>query len=414
MTGPDRPDRPDRPDGPEAPDPHDPPTGPTAPMGADDPLGTPGDDPPGAPAGAVRAQEPPPPAPRRVTRSTSDRLLGGVSGGLGAAFGIDPVLFRIAFVVLTLVGGLGALAYLGAWLFIPADDARPGQSGTTRRVLVAAGAVVLVLASLPFLGPGALFGGALLPVALVGLLVAVLLRAARRDESDDIVRVLARITLAVLLVGAAVLAVLGVGAAAAFGGDVVMAALLVVAGVTLLVGAFVGGARWLIVPALIVALPLGVVAAADLDVEGGIGDRSYRPLGAAQLQPAYVLGMGQLVVDLRDLDLPAGRTNLELDVGLGEALVVIPDGVCVASDVQMGAGYVRVLDRDNGGLDVDWRDSPGSGSAPRLVIDAEVAMGALQVVRGDEYARGGPHDQPWDERSYSPGESAGNTDCATA
>ncbi len=398
MTGPDQP---------TPPDPREPATGPTEPLPAGDPLG--------APAGAVPAGGPAGPAPRRLTRSSTDRLLGGVSSGLGRYFGIDPVLFRIAFAVLTLVGGVGALAYLGAWLFIPSDDAPAGATGTGRRALVVAGAVVLVLASLPFLGPIALLGLTLLPLALAGLLLLVLIRAARGDEGDHAVRLIARITLAVLLVGAAVVTVFAVGAAAAFGGDVVIAVLLVVAGVTLLVGAFVGGARWLIVPALLVALSLGVVAAADLDFEGGIGERSYRPTGASQLRP-YELGVGQLVVDLRDLDLPAGRTELDLDLGLGEAIVYVPDGVCVASDIRVGAGYAEVLDRENGGLDVDWRDSPASGSAPRLVIDAEVGMGTLHVVPDEASLRdSGPRREWWDEDGLTPpARPAFDTACAAA
>ena len=57
-----------------------------------------------------------------LTRSTDDKVLGGLAGGLGRYFGIDPVVFRIAFVVLTLAGGSGILLYLVGWLMIP-DDA---------------------------------------------------------------------------------------------------------------------------------------------------------------------------------------------------------------------------------------------------------------------------------------------------
>src|SRR3712207_9487496 len=58
----------------------------------------------------------------RLTRSTGDKVVGGLAGGLGRYFGIDPVVFRIAFVVLTLAGGSGILLYLVGWLMIP-DDA---------------------------------------------------------------------------------------------------------------------------------------------------------------------------------------------------------------------------------------------------------------------------------------------------
>ncbi len=68
----------------------------------------------------------PPPykqAGNRLTRSTDDQVVAGLSGGLGRYFGIDPVVFRIAFVVLTLAGGSGILLYLIGWLMIP-DDVR--------------------------------------------------------------------------------------------------------------------------------------------------------------------------------------------------------------------------------------------------------------------------------------------------
>ena len=70
------------------------------------------------------ADPPPPSRPRgRLTRSTDDKVLGGLAGGLGRYFGIDPVVFRIAFVVLTLAGGSGILLYLVGWPLIPDDPA---------------------------------------------------------------------------------------------------------------------------------------------------------------------------------------------------------------------------------------------------------------------------------------------------
>jgi phage shock protein C len=48
-------------------------------------------------------------------------MLGGVAGGLGAYFGVDPLLFRIGFAVTTLLSGAGAIAYLALLLFTPTD-----------------------------------------------------------------------------------------------------------------------------------------------------------------------------------------------------------------------------------------------------------------------------------------------------
>ncbi|HEY3736134.1 MAG TPA: PspC domain-containing protein [Jatrophihabitans sp.] len=61
---------------------------------------------------------------KRLRRSTTDRIAGGIAGGLGEYFGLDPILFRILFAVSAFFGGAGLLAYLIAWAAIPADDAQ--------------------------------------------------------------------------------------------------------------------------------------------------------------------------------------------------------------------------------------------------------------------------------------------------
>jgi phage shock protein C len=154
------------------------------------------------PTEAQRPEVPPPPPrtpspapPRRLERSRDDRVIAGVCGGLGRYFGIDSVLFRIAFVLLVFAGGLGVLAYILGWVFLP-EEPRPGEAvspsafdraadavGDDRR----GGAVVL---GIVFVGLGVLF---LLdvawpdflsweyawPIALIAVGVAIVLRAMR-------------------------------------------------------------------------------------------------------------------------------------------------------------------------------------------------------------------------------------------
>ena len=78
----------------------------------------------------------PAPEPRRLTRSTSDRIFGGVCGGLGAYLGVDPVIVRVVAVVLAFIGGAGVLLYVAAWLLVPSDEpgarSRPGRCGSSR------------------------------------------------------------------------------------------------------------------------------------------------------------------------------------------------------------------------------------------------------------------------------------------
>jgi phage shock protein PspC (stress-responsive transcriptional regulator) len=57
-----------------------------------------------------------------LTRSSTDRKLGGVAAGLADYFNADPILFRVGFVAATLAtGGAAAIAYAGLYLFTPAE-----------------------------------------------------------------------------------------------------------------------------------------------------------------------------------------------------------------------------------------------------------------------------------------------------
>src|SRR5712691_717672 len=78
---------------------------------------------------------PPSPAPgvRRLKRRLDHKVVAGVAAGLGEYFDLDPVLFRVGFVLLTVLGGAGILIYLAAWWLMPPDDAPAvGHRGTWR------------------------------------------------------------------------------------------------------------------------------------------------------------------------------------------------------------------------------------------------------------------------------------------
>jgi phage shock protein PspC (stress-responsive transcriptional regulator)/predicted membrane protein len=328
---------------------------------------------------------PPPPEGRRLLRSSQDRLLAGIAGGLGRHFDLDPALVRIAFVVLALFGGAGVALYVILWLILPSDTrpARIGRDSPRSHQIVLAMLLLLVVVSLPFTGPGFLFAGpALLVVAVVGALGVLLWRAVGGEGPPT----LTRLALAVLAITGAVLLGLGAGVAAAFGAGTAMAIVVVVAGLALVVGGFLGGARWLIVPAIAMAIPVAVVSAADIDLKGGVGQRDQRPSSIADLEQHYRLGVGELQLDLRNVDFPPGRTDLDVHVGLGRTEVLVPEDVCVQTDVRVGAGEVVRFGRSDDGIDVRVASTPlAKGDAPILALDADAGVG--QVVVGHRPSR---------------------------
>jgi phage shock protein PspC (stress-responsive transcriptional regulator) len=319
-------------------------------------------------------------------------MIGGVSGGLGRYFGVDPILFRIAFVVLAFAGGAGLLAYIGLLAFVPADDGSHtlGRGRTGNLV----GAALLAIVVLALVGPPAfVLAPALIPIAIVAGLGVLIWRAAGGGAAgSDPAKVVARLAIAALIGIAALGGFLGVGALAALGGGVVLAILAIVAGVALIATAFVGGPRWLILPALVLVLPLALVAAAGINFDGGVGKRFYVPASAADLHRDYRLGMGQLTVDMRDVSLPPGQTDVHVQVGIGEAIVRIPENACVSSDVTVGLGHAGILHRSNDGIDVAFADTArDTTGAPQVRISGDIGAGSLELVRGSELLYSG-HD----------------------
>lgn len=56
---------------------------------------------------------------KRLYRSGKEKVLGGVCGGLGEYFGIDPTIVRLLWILFFLAYGAGVLAYIIAWIIIP-------------------------------------------------------------------------------------------------------------------------------------------------------------------------------------------------------------------------------------------------------------------------------------------------------
>lgn len=271
----------------------------------------------------------------RLERSRSDRMLAGVAGGLGAYFELHPVVFRVSFVVLTLLGGAGILIYLAAALVMP-------DAGTEDSIAAAA---------LRRRRPWVLVVLGLVAVVLLGLLSEVAVWRA---------------------------------------GDA-WALLLIAGAVALWLTWFaVAGARWgwlrtlAVAVASVVALLLVLVAAFlatfDVHVRDGVGERTFAPAGVDDLRGEYKLGVGELDLDLRGVAFPNGETRLDVRVDAGRIRALLPEDVALRANVDARLGEIRLLGRRVEGWEVGERIAETGQRV--LVLDAEVGIGEIQIERG--------------------------------
>jgi phage shock protein PspC (stress-responsive transcriptional regulator) len=269
------------------------------------------------------------PIVKRLERSRSEKILAGVCGGLGRYFDIAPAVFRLGFVVLTVIGGAGILVYLAAVLVMPkegeessiAEDILKKRRDHPVR-LVALGLIAVAILSLLARAdtwPSA--GAAWFLVVAAGL---VLLWSSTRRRG-------------IVVALASVIALIAVAAAAA------------------VVAAF----AWF-----------------DVSLGDGVGDHSYTPTTVGAVERGYDLGIGRLDLDLTQL--PSGRpASVQAHVGIGELRIVVPRDTAVFVAAHVKAGSIDALGRHDDGRNA--RLEAGGGST--LTVVANVGAGHVEVVR---------------------------------
>jgi phage shock protein PspC (stress-responsive transcriptional regulator) len=56
---------------------------------------------------------------KKLYRSINNKILGGVCGGIGEYFDVDPTIVRLLWILFIFAGGSGIIAYIVAWLIVP-------------------------------------------------------------------------------------------------------------------------------------------------------------------------------------------------------------------------------------------------------------------------------------------------------
>lgn len=168
------------------------------------------------------------------------------------------------------------------------------------------------------------------------------------------------------------------------------AAALAVIGIGLLIGAWLGRARWLILLGIALSAALAISSAVEADRFDDYRRGSpvvWQPASVAELQTDYRLDFGEATLDLRDVDFAASPTpvNLSVAVNVGRLRVLLPPTVDVDLTANIDAGDAFVLGEQWGGFGSPTRrvqdagaDGAGGGS---LVLDARIDFGNLEVER---------------------------------
>lgn len=144
---------------------------------------------------------------RRLYRSRKNRIVAGVAGGLGEYFDIDPVFVRVIFVLATLAGAWGVLAYIILWIVVPnarfdfelkpqtaegeivMDEKDPVRQYAERKQRSSRlGGTVLIVLGILFLANNYLphfdFSNTW-PLILIAIGAALILNSVRRDDKED-------------------------------------------------------------------------------------------------------------------------------------------------------------------------------------------------------------------------------------
>jgi phage shock protein PspC (stress-responsive transcriptional regulator)/FtsH-binding integral membrane protein len=156
-------------------------TGPaSANSGAGTAASNPGD---GGPAGSPAG----PPGRTPVRRSTHDRYIAGVCGGVGRATDVDPVIYRVVLAVLTLFGGIGVLLYALGWLLLPAEDEEQSEAqkllsgrGRSSSVLPLIGVAVSTILVIAFISAGS----DIAILVIIAFVVLAVVLSKQRQESQ--------------------------------------------------------------------------------------------------------------------------------------------------------------------------------------------------------------------------------------
>lgn len=164
--------------------------------------------------------------------------------------------------------------------------------------------------------------------------------------------------------------------------QLVLPVAMIAIGLVLLVGGRHVARGGLIGLGIVLTLVALVMSVTPMPFSVTAGDRTHTITDAGQLESSYRLGAGTLTLDLRDLELPPGTTELDASVSMGELIVRVPEDVTVTGSGHMIAGEVVGFGRTIAGV-APRRvlDEPGVEDGPVLDLQLRTGLGRIEVTR---------------------------------
>lgn len=367
----------------------------------------------------------------RLDRPSDGRLVAGVCAGLARHTAIDPVVFRVLFGVLTALGGAGVVAYAVAWFVMP--DAAEERSAAERMLgkprgrlsdprtvtlLLLAGCLLvvadqgrdgaialLVLGGIAYLihqqraGTAPAWASPAMPAPHPTTAAAVAAPAApvaaprsSIDASGWTPHAAAQpiaqrppkprsrlglVTLSVTALTAGALAAASVAGAEELTAARIVALSVVLVGAGLVVGAWIGRARWLIAVATVLALSIAPAAVGQSVVDDGTGTRFWN-VDASLGEESFRLGAGEATLDLSAYAGSVGTASVRARIGAGHLVVLVPADTAVLIRAHVGVGDLSFPGGERGGTDVDRELRLGPAGIPHEVT-VSVGLGAVEV-----------------------------------
>jgi phage shock protein PspC (stress-responsive transcriptional regulator) len=365
-------------------------------------MTTPSTAPNDAPAGDLSA------AP--LVRSSHDRVLYGVCGGIAARLGVPTALVRIAFALLALTG-VGVAAYVVLAIAVPPDDA-PRPISAVRVALALAAGLVAMAVSLGVLrevgfgrfAPGR--GGSLLVIVVLATLGAALVvgrgapaagtgaGAGAPTASLPRLRRIAPPVLLLLTLAIAVMASTGAwlatgGADGTLSVGVLLGVALVVVGMGVTLSAWRGRSFLLLPLGAALAAPLALAAFADVSLTVG-SDNPGVIADATGASRTLVLGQGAGPVEVRSSAVAAGLRTLVVRKGIGRIDIRVDRSVPVRLEVAAAGGTVTIDDQVNNayerlrtpGSHTVLLPAGGDGATQPLLLKVQLGFGSVLIEHG--------------------------------